>query len=510
MEGKLKIQSPKPTRLLAGLAILVVLAGAGYLAYLGFKQPSSSTKTFTSIAVLPFADMSPEKNQEYLGDGLADDIISALSGIPELRVIGRTSSFQFKGSQVDLREVGDKLDVETVLEGSVQKSGNTLRITAQLINVEDGSHIWSRRWDREMTELFDVQDEIANGIREMLKVSLQNSGRESGQIVPEAYEAFLRGRQLWLRGNPNNLNHAMNHFRHAMNLEPGFADAAALLSLSYYQLGIRPLPVLDPLKRKQALDSSFWLARLAVSLDPNSATAHLAMAEMHQHYYEWEKAESELRRAHALNPGTLEKGSLGEFLGHLSSFESGSEFCLSGLSMDPLDINGMITYAHLLNDYGRYDEAIELTMRVLRMDSMSTRALAQLGHAYSGKKQYQEALLAWARQHESYGNHTLANKYRISEYREAMDAWIEEAENNQGPASPSNLTIAAIHAYLGDKEKVIHHLYLAYENRDGHIGSIKNRVIFGFIRDDPRWKELYKKLRFDKYDEFRASADKSP
>ncbi len=185
--------------ILAG-AIVLLLIIAGYLFY---QQRTTNNEQLTSpdksIAVLPFVDMSPGKDQEYLGDGIAEDIITALSRIKELKVIGRTSSFQFKGEKIDLRDLGEKLDVATVLEGSIMKSGNRVRITAQLINVSDGTHVWSERYDKDMDDIFAIQDEISKAISDKMKISLLGNtqhNRERPTANTEAYENYLRGQQI--------------------------------------------------------------------------------------------------------------------------------------------------------------------------------------------------------------------------------------------------------------------------------------------------------------------------
>ena len=491
----------KKIKIFVGSLILLGLVLASFfIAPHLFKSKELPDK---SVAVLPFADVSPDKDQEYLGDGLADDIISALSGVEGLKVIGRTSSFQFKGQNVDLREVGQKLGVSTVLEGSVQKSQNILRVTVTLINVKDGSNIWSHKWDREMTDIFKLHDEIANGIREKFEISLMTSVKMTRTVNPVAYEDYLKGRRLMFTNIPENVKKAKGFFTSAVEKDPAFADGVAFLSLTYYTLGTSVYPYIEKERRQQAIDSSFSLAKQAISLDDNSSAAHLAMGQIYSYNYEWEKAEKEYRHAHDINPGTIQKNFLAIFLGEMGDFDEAFKLADDALIIDPLDINSLVSYSSILMMHKQYDDAIELLNKAIKIDSNSMRAYATLGHCYCEKQQFHEALMAWSRQHEIYGNYPLAEIYRKSDFKTAMQAWLNQADTPDAPISSGDFNVAVIYAYFKDKDNTFKYLDRAIQNHAGDIARLKSWPAFDFLKDDPRYKELYHKLYFDLYDEYR-------
>jgi TolB-like protein len=188
-----------------------------------------------SIAVLPFANLSADKENEYFSDGLAEEIINVLAKVPELRVIARTSAFAFRGKEQDLRTIGDRLRVGTILEGSVRRAGSRIRVTAQLINVADESHMWSERYDREMTDIFEIQDDISQAIANALKIKLTDSRRRSGNI--EAYQNHLKGLYWYQRYNEESLAKAKESFEQTLALDPSYAPAYAGLAVFYYGLG---------------------------------------------------------------------------------------------------------------------------------------------------------------------------------------------------------------------------------------------------------------------------------
>jgi serine/threonine protein kinase/Tfp pilus assembly protein PilF len=261
---------------------------------------AASAAPQASIAVLPFINMSADVENEFFADGITEEIINALSQIENLRVAARSSAFSFKGKHVELREIGGRLNVRTVLEGSVRRAGNRLRISAQLVNVADGYHLWSERYDREMRDIFEVQDEIAGSIAQRLKVTLKNdrqAAERAGTDNLEAYQLYLKGRALLYRRGLH-VRGAMQCFERAVSLDPeyslawaGLADANTMLGLYGFERPEATMP-----KAKEA-------ATRAVALDPSLAEAHCALAMVCLLYdWEWPKAESEFVCALALNP----------------------------------------------------------------------------------------------------------------------------------------------------------------------------------------------------------------
>ena len=265
--------------------------------------PTASQSDVPSIAVLPFADMSPEKDQDYFCEGMAEEIINALTQLTNLRVVARTSAFQFKGQALDLREVGKKLDVTSVLEGSIRKAGNRLRVTAQLINVSSGYHLWSERFDRTMDDVFEVQDEVARTVSDKLQVELLGQD-DAPPVTPptrnlDAYSLFLQGRQCYAQTARPAFERALRYFRQALDLEPEYAEAHAGIArvrTSQVVLSFAAPQAVMPEAKDKALK--------ALAIDDGVGDAHAALAHVLDCYeWNWPEAEREYQRALELNPG---------------------------------------------------------------------------------------------------------------------------------------------------------------------------------------------------------------
>ncbi|MBD0333197.1 MAG: tetratricopeptide repeat protein, partial [Chitinophagaceae bacterium] len=270
----------------------VIFDNAPESAMAPFKETAKKT-TEKSLAVLPFADMSQNKDQEYLGDGLAEEIITLMSQIKELKVIGRTSSFSFKGTKTDLKTIGKTLNANTILEGSVQKSGNRVRITAQLINAEDSYHIWSQRYDREMDDIFALQDDICSKIAEHLRITLfeEHETREEKRQTNnlQAYELFLKGEFYYKKYTPEDFRKAIDYFEKAVELDSNYVDA-------WWYLGQANFETHDWLyNQKNNIERAIYCDTKAIQIDETNADAHFLLALIHfNYYYDWEKAKAEI------------------------------------------------------------------------------------------------------------------------------------------------------------------------------------------------------------------------
>ena len=258
-----------------------------------------------SIAVLPFVNMSSDPEQEYFSDGLSEQVLNLLSKIPELRVIARTSSFAFKGKEdVDVATIGQRLNVAHVLEGSVRKSGNRVRITAQLIKVADSSHQWSETYDRELTDIFAIQDEIALAVVDELKIALQRDDLPARSTTTnlEAYNLYLRGQYLSAQHTEESLNRAVEYYDKALRVDPGYGEAWAALAYVQAQMANEGLTEFSVGFEKARVS-----ARKALDLNPNLARAHLALGSVQQAYdWDWLAADASFDKAIALDPGDAE------------------------------------------------------------------------------------------------------------------------------------------------------------------------------------------------------------
>jgi TolB-like protein/Flp pilus assembly protein TadD len=363
--------SPLPLWLLLIAAAIAVIVGyIGIDRYVLHKSTQLSAASATaanadkSIAVLPFADLSEKHDQEYFADGMAEEIIDLLVRIPNLTVIGRTSSFQFKGRNEDLRAIGAKLNAAHILEGSVRKSGEQVRITAQLVDARTGAHEWSETYDRQIGDVLKLQDAIAAGVVRELQLTVAPGYLNERAIVrsADAYDLMLRGRHAADRWDRDGLNEAVALLKQALERDPTSADAAAELAFTYY---------------KQAADNfvlpvtAFEQARLAVNtalkLDPGSARAHYVLGKIHIVYdLDWAAAEQELDEVATIAPGSADapagKARLAFTLGR---WEEGLTQVRAALALDPLDANTVNALSLLQWGRGNLAEAEAAALRVL-------------------------------------------------------------------------------------------------------------------------------------------------
>jgi serine/threonine protein kinase len=360
-----------------------------------------------SIAVLPFANMSAERENEYFSDGIAEEIINALTQLPELRVAARTSAFSFKGKNEDLRAIGDALNVETVLEGSVRKAGNRVRVTAQLINVADGYHLWSERYDRELTDVFAIQDEIASAIAEKLKVTLATA--PAGQLVRpptanvEAYEAFLKARSL-ARARGRSLFEATAWYERAIALDPEYAAphaglAYALLLQSFWGMA-RPDVV-----RERAIVS----AQRALDLDSDLVDSHLAAALVAMCFErDWERAAVEWARVREIDSASTEPRALWATFWMtygLGKLDEAVEEARGVAEADPLSAYAHANAALALGWNRRLDEATTEARTALELDPLSTYAHWSLLHSLGLRGDVDGASAAFAEACARVGRH---------------------------------------------------------------------------------------------------------
>jgi serine/threonine protein kinase/Tfp pilus assembly protein PilF len=461
----------------------------------GRLKAEGSVRPEASIAVLPFTNMSADPENEFFSDGITEEIINALTQIENLRVAARTSAFSFKGKHVDLRIVGERLNVKTVLEGSVRKAGNRLRIMAQLTNVADGYHLWSERYDREMKDIFDVQDEIAKSITERLKVSLEGSKQPSAKAGTnnlEAYQLYLKGRALLYRRGLD-IRRAAQCFERAVTLDPqyalawaGLADARSMFCLSGFG---RP---------KETLPQAKEAAARAVALDPSLAEAHNALACVYlMHDWEWSKAEREFIRALELNPRyiqALDWYALFYLQWIAGRLEEGVSIARRAVEYDPLSGYAQAVLAHTSGMAGKGEEAVRAANAAVEIEGSfftywclesalhwhgeyeKAVEAGEMALALSGRHPWAMASLAMI--YADWGK--VANAHAI--YAELL------ARATCGYIPPTHLAIAASAA--GERDRALAHAREAYETRDPNMLWAKYWPDMARVREDPRFDEI--------------------
>ena len=446
-----------------------------------------------AIAVLPFANMSEKKDDDYLSDGLSEEIINALTKVPGLRVIARTSAFRFR-SEPDRRKIGEALQVGKVLEGSVRRAGNRLRITAQLIDVADDSYVWSERYDREMTDVFAIQDEISAAIVDQLKGSL-GAHPAARSPVPNlaAYEAVLEGRHHWYKFASADLAKAVECFERAVAIDPGYAEAH--VGIAHYYVQLAGMSLAEP---RKALPLAKAAARRAVEADPTSATAYAALAQVvlwHEH--SWTEAELHFRSALALSPGkalvhiaygALYLRPLGRLLEALAEIDC-------ALEQDPLSPLFRTERAVTLFYQKKYEEAAESFRRALDIDPRFLMALEGLALVRTYQHRFEEALALVNQALQIHGRQSrpltmLGIVYALAgnagEARRVLDELLEPGGRDCVFAG----RVAAIYIALGEKDTAFEWAAKAVEQRDPTILWLQASPIFDALRSDKRYAAL--------------------
>jgi len=467
------------------------------------QDPQSRTLTLRraplavhpSIAVMPFVDMSPGKDQEYFCDGMAEEIINALTQLEGLRVIARTSAFAFKDKNEDIREIGRKLDVATLLEGSVRKAGNRLRITAQLVTVTDGSHLWSERYDRELDDVFAIQDEITVSIVERLKIELTPHEKTrltaTRQAEPEAYEAYLRANHYLARHfsailrDPQHQERVIELFQYAIDKKPDYALAWAGLADAYSVMCRWVSPETYCPKARAA-------AMKALELDETLAEVHTAMARVYLGAdSDWEAARREHERAIELNPGSaMAHCEYGMHLIWEGWMDEGAAEMKRALELDPFDYltNGAVglflIYAR------RYDEAHEQieVMRELFPGNQFVERIAASCYVRMGTR-LDEAIATMERL--GFFGVCIGTAYVTAGRRDKALEYIAGLEEEKGVRH--TYKIAVTYAALGDRERAFEWLERTYTTAPQDLTQVNADVEFDFLRSDPRFQALMRR-----------------
>lgn len=435
-----------------------------------------------SIAVLPFIDMSIGKDQEYMSDGIAEELLNLLTKIPELRVISRSSAFAFKGEKIDIPEVGKQLNVAHVLEGSVRKAGNQIRITTQLIHARSDTHVWSETYDRTLENIFAIQDEIAGKVVEQLKIQLLSDAPQTTRVDPAAYAMFLQGHHLRLERTPESLEQAKELFEQALELDSSFVAAwVELAGLYATQANDGLIPI------KNGYSISKGLIDKALALDPEYATAWSTRGYISNVYDGDVKASAEYQ-SHALrlepgNTNTLRRAAaLLTTLGRIDEAITLLEFAMA---RDPLRLSGHSSLSLYYGFAGRVDDAIASLRTALLLDPNYGNARYQMAMALLAKGQQEDALLTIEEQKSTWRMVGLAMIYHDMGQTEKADSLLNELieEHQQGWA----YNIATIFAYRDESDKAFEWLDKAVEYKDGGLTEVHNEPLFSNIHNDPRW-----------------------
>lgn len=497
-----------PRLLLLGVAVLLVagigaaivsssangrLRGGGQ-AVARARGSGEASAGRTSVAVLPFVDLSPERDQGYFSDGITEEIIAHLARVPGLRVTARTSAFQFKGTDADIREIGRRLGVATVLEGSVRKAGDRLRITTQLVSTESGYRLWSQTYERELRDVFAVQDEISRAITNALRVTLPGTGTESPRAVGRtgeslaAYELYLKGRYFMEQRTEDAMVRASGYFQQAVTIDPEFARAYAGLA----DVEISPRPGAPEARFRRARAA----AAKALAIDPTLAEAHTSMGWiMMWHDRDWRRAEAHFVRAIELNPGYA--GSHIWYSGYLGATGQLDEALVAARRAHELDPLSMRIATHLGTQYlwlRQPDKALQYYRKALEIDSTFFMAHWGIASAYLQLGRPEEALRELRYTGTDYAGfhqqgllgYAHARAGHTAEARRILEALYASAR--RGHYVPSG-DVAIVHIALGEHDRALEWLARYAQDRGARL-FLKSDPLFDPVRGDPRFERV--------------------
>jgi len=465
------------------------------------SQLTAAAPTTPSIAVLPFANLSADPEQEYFCDGMAEEIINALTHVEGLRVVARTSCFAFKGKQADIREIGRQLNVGTVLEGSVRKAGNRLRITAQLVNVADGYHLWSERYDRDSEDIFAIQDEISLAIVGNLKVKLLKEDEAAltkrHTADPEAHKLYLKGRYFWSRRTRESFEKAIDYFKKATVIDPKYALAYAGMAASY-----NDLPNYSSLPPAEAYPQAKEAAIKALEFDPDLAEGHTALGLILSDYeWDWEGAERAFKRAIKLNPAYE---TAHQWYAHLLAYLGRADEAIAEMNksyeLDPLSLAVNRNFGFLYYLLHRFDDALTMLHRAVELDATFSYTYFIMGMAYLRKEQFEEAIQALQKERSLTGGANpvvvvpLGTAYARMGDRKKADEVLAGVEELMKHEYISPFYLGQLYFALGKFDEGFELFEKAYNERDIYLRLLKAHPIEDEVRADPRFTALLKKM----------------
>ena len=477
----------------------------GWLAGPRAKKARSPTKSPTSldkhrIAVLPLSNISPDPKDEYFADGISDELISTIAKIEGLHVIARTSSTKYKGAGKGISEIGQELRTGSIVEGTVRKAGDKLRITAQLVDTETEESLWSETYERQLGDVFHVQTDIARQVAAALQIRLLTAGKTRLEKQPttnaEAYTLYLQGRFHYNKRTRDDFRLAIESFNRAIVTDPGFALAYAGLAASYANLGY-----LGMMPSKDAWAKARGNAEKALGLDDSLAEAHHAMGLILR-MYDWDsnEAEKEFDRAIQLNPSFAEAyTSRAILMLSMERCEDAVAGARRALELDPLSAP-TARYAGAAFLYcGRYDDAIEEYTRALTIDPEDRLSHNNLGLAYiqkgmpeRGLAEVQMANVSHSNQGETDLAYAYAKAGRLDDLKRLLKELLLQVGKNRDLA----IAVASAYANLGDRDRSMEWLERAYQEHIASLVYISNNFAFDNLREDPRFQTLLKRIRF--------------
>lgn len=473
----------------AALLLLCAIVAAGYF-YLRRPAGSASAVDESSIAVLPFVDMSQAKDEGYFSDGISEELLNLLSKIPQLKVAARTSSFSFKGKGVEIPEIARQLHVANVLEGSVRKSGDQLRITAQLIRAAEGYHLWSETYDRKIDDIFKIQDEIAGEVVKELKVKLLGAPPKTRTTNPEAYALYLQARELWRQYTPEALEKSHALYRQVIEIDPRYAPAWDGLARNFLAKANNGV-----LSNQEGYARAREAEEKALGIDPDYAPAHAALGWIATNGdNDLAGAARHYQRALALDPTDLDvlRNAAG-FLSNLGRLDETLALEEAVVRRDPVNVMALSNLGYYQCMAGRYDGAIASYRTVLSLSPNRASAHSELGTALMQKGDATSALAEIEKETSEVRRMIgLPMAYRAlgrkAEADVAINALIAKYEKDW------SYNVAYVYGFCGNADKAFEWLDKAVAYRDPGLANIVTENLFDKIHSDPRWVPFLRKI----------------
>jgi TolB-like protein/DNA-binding winged helix-turn-helix (wHTH) protein/tetratricopeptide (TPR) repeat protein len=467
---------------ISGVVLTLALAAtAGFLGVRLRSRGQMGDQPIRSVAVLPLQNLSEDPAQEYLSDGMTDVLISDLAQIRSLNVISRRSVMRFKKSGESAPQIGKALGVDALVEGTLQRSGGRVRITAQLIRTATDKHLWAKEYERDFSDVLKLETEVARQIASEIQAELTPEETRSlsdvGIVNPQAQEEYWRGRYLINKGDQPNMKAAIEHFDQAVRIEPAFASAYAGLAVAW--------------KEQNVLGAARSAALQALQLDPNSWEAHEAIAEVNESSWDWEGAEKEFRRAIELNPGAVDCGCYAGFLAAMGRFPEAVETVRRAVKIDPLSTIAEYNYGYVQFIMRRFGEAVPHLERAIELDSKHRLAYIFLAFAYERLGRSEDAIRLLDRP-DFRGSAHLAYAYASSGRR--AEAWRIVQNLTKGDPPSNRLALGLVYIALGDQERGFKWLSDAFDAREWSVPWTKVSPLFDGVRSDPRFIALVHRL----------------
>jgi TolB-like protein/DNA-binding winged helix-turn-helix (wHTH) protein/Tfp pilus assembly protein PilF len=478
--------SPRKLLAFGGLTALVALGGIIY----AFHAARTTRLEIRSIAVLPLDNLSSDPAQEYFADGMTEALIGNLARIRALRVVSRTSVMRFREPRTSLEEIAKELNVDAIIEGSVQRTGNRVKISTQLIHAPTDTHLWAREYERELTDILKLQSEVARSVADEIRIQVTAEERarmaSAGTVNPDAYQEYLLGQYHLWKLSEEHLVRAVDHFERATHLDSGYAAAHAGLSHAWWWRGIWGAKTV-----KEVQVPASAAARKALELDPRLAEAHVSMGRIKYHNWDWSGAEKDFGRALELDPNNLDAhffnamlfmalGRLPESVAHIQKAEQ----------LDPLSSTVQSGFGRVLYRARRFEEAIPHLNRAIELEPQSPGGYGRLADVYEEIGQYAEAL-ALHEKVEALANRPVSRRVQVAriysrmgkrkEARQLLDALRTTGRSYSG--------LEQVYAALGDKDEAFRLLFRKPDERP-ILNYTKTDPPLAVLHSDPRWPKL--------------------